>query len=116
MKVRFQADADLHHAIVTGLRRREPAVDFASAVESGLPGLDDDEVLRRSKDQGRVLVTHDARTMPSHFARCIESGGSAGVLVAPQHLPVAVVIEELLLIWVATDADEWTARLTWLPL
>lgn len=116
MRVRYQADADLHHAIVTGLRRREPAVDFASAVESGLPGLDDDVVLQIASDQGRVLVTHDGSTMPLHFAHCVETTRSAGVLIAPQHLPVARVIEELLLIWGATEAEEWKDRLAWLPL
>ncbi|GAA6616082.1 hypothetical protein NUACC26_018810 [Scytonema sp. NUACC26] len=30
-KVRFQADADLKQAIVTGTTRREPSIDFQSA-------------------------------------------------------------------------------------
>jgi hypothetical protein len=29
--VRFLADASLHHAIVAGCARREPAIDFVSA-------------------------------------------------------------------------------------
>jgi hypothetical protein len=29
--IRFLADASLHHAIVTGCVRREPALDFLSA-------------------------------------------------------------------------------------
>lgn len=116
MRVRFQADADLHHAIVSGVRRREPAIEFVSAHESGLAGLDDDLVLALAAQAGRVLVTHDGSTMPSHFARCVEAGGSAGVLIAHQHLPVATVIEELLLVWLATDASDWTNRLSWLPL
>ncbi len=31
MKIRFQADADLNQAIVTGILRREPIVDFQTA-------------------------------------------------------------------------------------
>jgi hypothetical protein len=34
----------------------------------------------------------------------------------PQHLPVAEVIEELVLIWVATDPDEWRNRILRIPL
>ncbi|MBL8292851.1 MAG: hypothetical protein JNN08_13490 [Bryobacterales bacterium] len=34
--VRFQADADLDYDIVPAVRRREPAVDFASATETAL--------------------------------------------------------------------------------
>jgi hypothetical protein len=32
--IRFLADADLNHAIVTGCLRREPAMDFLSANEA----------------------------------------------------------------------------------
>lgn len=116
MKVRFQADADLHYAIVKGVRRREPAIEFVSADEAGLVGLDDDVVLASAARAGRMLVTHDGRTMPTHFGRRVESGGSAGVLIAHQHLPVATVIEELLLVWLTTEANDWTDRLSWLPL
>jgi hypothetical protein len=31
--------------------------------------------------------------MPKHFAEFIESRNSAGVIVVPQHLPVATVID-----------------------
>ncbi len=64
MKIRFQADADLKHAIVSGLLRREPMIDFQTATQAGLAGLNDLEVLRISAREGRVLVTHDNRTMP----------------------------------------------------
>jgi hypothetical protein len=39
MKVRFQADADLHQMIITALMRREPGVDFQTATTAGLAGL-----------------------------------------------------------------------------
>jgi hypothetical protein len=38
VKVRFLADADLNQAIVSGLLRREPAIDFLSAHAAGLKG------------------------------------------------------------------------------
>ena len=45
MTIRFLADASLHHAIVRGCRRREPAIDFLSAHEAKLEGVPDPEVL-----------------------------------------------------------------------
>jgi len=45
MKVRFLADADLNKAIVTGVLRREPALDFLTAQSAGLRGLKDPAVL-----------------------------------------------------------------------
>ena len=45
MKVRFQADADLHQMIVTALVQREPGVDFQTATAAGLARLLDPQIL-----------------------------------------------------------------------
>jgi hypothetical protein len=116
MKVRFQADADLKHAIVSATLRREPTIDFRSAPSADLAGRDDMEVLAIAAKEGRVLVSHDSRTMPGHFAEFISNRTSTGVVIASQRLGIAVVVEELLLIWSASDADEWVNRITHLPL
>ncbi|EAZ89840.1 hypothetical protein CY0110_25436 [Crocosphaera chwakensis CCY0110] len=34
MKIRFQADADRNQTIVTGVLRREPKIDFQTAIIS----------------------------------------------------------------------------------
>ena len=116
MKVRFQADADLHQMIVTALMRCEPSVDFQTARAAGLAGLCDPQVLERAATEGRVLVSHDQSTMPQHFAAFIQHQHSAGLLIVPQHLPYAIVVEELLLIWAASEAEEWINRIAYLPL
>jgi hypothetical protein len=116
MKVRFQADADLHQMIVTALVRREPGVDFQTATAAGLEGPLDSQVLERATTEGRVLISHDQSTMPQHFAAFIQTQQSAGLLIVPQHLPYAVVVEELLLIWAASEAEEWINRIAYIPL
>jgi hypothetical protein len=116
MKVRFQADADLHQMIITALVRCQSGVDFQTATAAGLAGLLDPQVLERAATEGRVLVSHDQSTMPQHFAAFIQNQPSAGLLIIPQHLSYAVVVEELLLIWVASEAEEWINRIAYLPL
>jgi hypothetical protein len=74
VSVRFLGDADLNYTIVQGVRLREPAIHFKSAYEAGLEGLPDDEVLEIGAQEGRVLVSHDKRTMPIHFAARIRRG------------------------------------------
>lgn len=71
MRPRFQADADLNEEIVSGLLRRHPDIDFRTAEEAELRGLPDPELLARAAGDGRILVTHDRRTMPAHFANFI---------------------------------------------
>ncbi len=116
MRPRFQADADFNNKIVTGLRRREPAVDAWSARDGDAIGKPDPEVLSNAADAGRVLLTHDRRTMPGHFAALLRVRSSPGVLVVAQDLDIGAATEDLLLIWSATDEAEWVNRLDYLPL
>jgi predicted nuclease of predicted toxin-antitoxin system len=116
MKVRFQADSDLNEDIVTGVVRREPMIDFQTASEANLRVLKDPEVLALAAREDRILVTHDRRTMPRHFADFIFNEKSPGVMIIAQKVSVNVAIEELLLIWAASDAEEWTNLIVDLPL
>jgi hypothetical protein len=117
VKVRFLADADLNKAIVTGILRREPSLDFLTAQAAGLRALNDTEVLALAVERQRVLVSHDVGTMPFHFRAFTTAGKySAGVFLIPQSLDIGTAIDALLLIWLASDASEWYNRLQWLPL
>ncbi len=116
MKVRFLADAYLNKAIVSGVMRREPSLDFLTAQAAGLRGMNDSEVLALAAERRRVLVSHDAGTMPalSRFQRCRKS--KRRCIPIPQRLDIGTAIEELLLVWLASDASEWANRIEWLPL
>ncbi len=116
MNVRFQADADLNHVIVKATLRREPSIDFQAAHAAGLSGLHDRDVLALAAQAGRLLITHDRRTMPGHFAEFIMQKTSSGVIVIPQKLPIRVVVDDLLLIWETSEAEEWINRIQSLPL
>ena len=114
--IRFLADASLRGAIVSGCWRREPTIDFISANDADLAGVPDPQVLALAAAQNRILVTSDFKTMPHHFGELLEAGGSsAGVFLVKQHTPVADVIEALLLVWAASDADEWRNRILEIP-
>ena len=74
MSICFQADGDLKFAIVKAVRRREPAIDFASAREAELEGVSDPEVLERAAGDERVLVSHDRRTILKYFRNHLAAG------------------------------------------
>jgi len=110
--IRFLADADLDEGIVSGCRRREPTMDFLSANDAKLEGIPDPDVLRIAAEQDRILVSHDFKTMPHHFGHFLQTNSfSPGVLLVKQASPLGSVIEELVLIWSATDAEEWRNRI-----
>lgn len=80
-----------------------------------MAGLADPEVLQLAASHGRVLVSHDRKTMPRHFSRFIENESSPGVIVVAQDLDIGAAIEALLLIWSATDSQEWIDQMGYLP-
>jgi hypothetical protein len=54
--------------------------------------------------------------MPSHFVRFRADAQSPGVILLREAVPIAIAIEELIVIWSASDADQWFNRLVWIPL
>ena len=116
MRPRLLADADLNHAIVRGAKRREPAIDFLSARILSLDGMEDSEVLAVAARERRILVSHDFGSMPRHFRDFAAGQRSPGVFLISQDMPVANAVEELLLIWEASDEGEWENQFTYLPL
>jgi hypothetical protein len=94
-------------------------MDFLSANGADLEGVPDPEVLALAlaAAEDRILVSHDFHTMPRHFGNFLQAGNSSpGVLLVPQRLPVGEAIEELVLIWAASDTDEWQNRILRIPL
>jgi hypothetical protein len=116
MRIRFQADGDLDGRILRGLRRIGPELDVQTAAAAGLAALEDAEVLRLAEEAGRILISQDRSTMPGHFQRFVSRSQSPGVILLRARVPIAVAIEELLLIWAASEAEEWINRLVWIPL
>jgi Domain of unknown function (DUF5615) len=116
MKIRFQADADLNQAIVMGIVRREPNLDFQTSNVSNLTGLTDLEVLNFVAQEGRVLVSHDKRTMPRYFAEFAATQTSSGVIIVLQSFSIGEAINHLIKIWQASEAEDWVNRIAYLPL
>lgn len=115
MKPKFQADADLNEDIVTGILRRFPEIDFQTASEAGLEGLKDASVLEFASRENRILVTHDRRTMPVHFSEFVQRKRCPGVLVISKKLEMGTAIDQLILIWAASEAEEYINSIRSLP-
>ena len=95
MSAKFLADANFDLVILAAAKRREPGLDFQTAQDTGLAGLEDPDVLAVAARAGRVLLTHDVRTMPRHFAAFIGEHTNTGVVLIPQSLPRRQVVEEM---------------------
>lgn len=113
--VQFQADADLNQAIVSGVLRHQPEINFQTATAAGLEGVADLEVLEIAAQEKRILVTHDRKTMPNAFGEFVMTQMSAGVLIVSQSLPISEAIDALILVWQTSDAETWQNQIASIP-
>jgi hypothetical protein len=73
-------------------------------------------VLALASSQGRILVSHDTSTMPVHFAEFLTAhGDSPGVLLIRQNVSCGQMVEVLLMIWSASNSEEWANQIHYLP-
>jgi hypothetical protein len=107
--------ADLNGAIISGVLRRSPHLNFKRAEEVPLEGLPDDAVLAIAAEEGRVLVSHDVRTMPDHFREYTRRSGSPGGILVPQELRTGKAIENILLLSEACDEHDLANRFCLVP-
>jgi hypothetical protein len=115
---RFLLDENMPHAVQEALARIEPAVDVRVMGEPGSPALETEDpgLLAWLGREGRILVTRNRGTMPTHFAAHLEAGGHVpGILMVGEDCSIAQLVEELLLILGASESEEWRDRLIYLP-
>jgi hypothetical protein len=113
----FLADHDLNEHLVRGVRRREPAIEFIRARDIGMHERSDAEVLAYAAEHQLIVVSHDVNTMPANaYTRIRARAPVAGLLMVKQSDPVGIVIDDLILIWSASEAEEWQNVVEFLPL
>jgi len=114
---RFLADHDFNEHIVVGVRRREPTIEFSRVRDLGMSDRLDAEILEYADQRGLIVISHDVNTMPAAaYARLMAGKTIAGLLMVQQTSPVGAIIESLLLIWSASEAEEWNNQVCFLPL
>jgi len=114
---RILADEDLRGSIVRAVRRLEPNIDITTIVEQGQSSISDEEVLAYAWENRWLLVSHDVTTMKATAERRLADGdGIHGLFLTSQRRPTRVVAESLVLIWSASEFEEWRDRIVYLPL
>ena len=115
--MKFLADENFAGAIYRGLLRRSPDLDIVRVQDVGLSHAADLEILEWANIEGRVLLTHDRRTMPRYaYERIAEGKSIAGMIVMRATIPVSTAIDDILLIDALSTAEEWVNMVQDLPL
>lgn len=117
--MKFLTDEHIAPALVRGLRRVLPEVDILELrlTDPFLKGRPDPEVLDYAAQEGRILVTRDVSTVPDYaYARVQRGEAMPGVFIWRRRASLGEVMEDLLLMVRASDAEEWVDRVVYLPL
>lgn len=114
---RFLADHDFNGHILHGVSRREPAVEILRVADVGSRDWPDEIVLQHAAENGLIVLSHDTNTMiAAAVARMREGQLMTGLAVAEQDKPVVLIVESIILIWAASDAEEWIDIIRFLPI
>ncbi len=115
--MRFLADENFDNDILRGIRRENPHFDVIRVQDTEVYQADDPTVLAWATREGRILLTHDLKTMSRYAYERIEAGlPLVGVIEIRDQIPIGQAIDEILLIDGASDAAEWENKVTYLPL
>jgi len=119
MKPRFLLDEHVNRAIQRQLRRLQPSIDVLSIGDAGAPGsgTSDPEILNWIEENGCILVTENRSTMPNHISAHHAAGREfPGILWLRPAVGIGQVVEELYLIWVTSEAEEFRNCSFFIPL
>jgi hypothetical protein len=110
----FYIDHQFRAAVVRGLRAR--GIDVLTAFEDGAERYDDESLLVRATELGRILVTHDNGFLGRAAEWQQSNSEFAGIAFTAQvPIDIGYVIEYLELIAHAMSADEMRNRVEYIP-
>ncbi|MGE3807059.1 MAG: hypothetical protein AB7K24_20535 [Gemmataceae bacterium] len=107
-------DPDLIDAIL----RTEPLVDIVRVGWEDAPPerIKDPELLIAAEETARVLVSNDKKSLPGHLANHFASGRHThGVILMRRGFSIGTLAEELLIVWTASEAEEWIDGWLYIP-
>ncbi len=116
--LRLASDADVHGAIIRGLRRRQPKIDLVRAQEILPERTPDPDVLAWAALENRVLITNDRNTMVGlTYVRVGAGENMSGLIVTTNDQSIGATIEDILLIAECISEEEMRRQIVaFLPL
>jgi predicted nuclease of predicted toxin-antitoxin system len=111
------ADEDLSGHLIRGVVRLLPELDLVRVQDIGLLSASDANILEVAADDGRTLLTHDAKTMPEQAYDRVRSGKPMpGVIVCPQNLAIGDAVYDVALLAECSEEGEWENKVVYLPI
>ena len=115
--ISFLVDQNFNEHIVDGLTRRDASLIFTHVREVGLAAAPDPAILDWGATHGRVLLTHDGKTIPPFaYARVAAGQLMPGVFLVDDQMPIGQAIDEILLAAHCLTPDECKNIVKYFPM
>jgi hypothetical protein len=117
--IRYLLDEHVDPALRAQLVRHEPDLAVWIIGDPGAPrhGSPDADILLWCEANGFSLVTNNRRSMPVHLGDHLAAGHHVpGIFVLNPNMTMGATIDELRLIWGASEPEEYRDLLLYLPL
>ena len=115
----YLLDEHMPSALRAQLLRRAPDLVVWMIGDPGAPryGTLDPDILLWCEANGFLFVTRNRKSMPVHLQEHLASRHHIpGIFVVPPQMTVGVIIDQLLLVWGASEVEEYRDLLLYLPL
>ena len=115
--MRFAADENFDGRILNGLYDRLPDLDIVRVQDTEMYKAPDQKLLEWLAGEGRILLTHDVRTMPGYvYARVRAGQSSPGVIEVHKDTPIGVAIDELEIVIRAGTPEAFENQVKYIPI
>jgi len=117
-RCRFLVDECVPSALGRGLRRHLPDVSVLQVGDPGAPqkGTSDTDLLAFCEREKRLLITADRATVPDCVQEHLQRGQhTCGVLVIGGDVSLGRILDDLTLVYEASEDSEWIDILFYLP-
>jgi hypothetical protein len=115
--MRFAADENFDGHILNGLRARLPELDVVRVQDTVMYQSPDDKLLVWLADEGRILLTHDVRTMPRFvYERVHARQPVPGVIEVHKDTPIGVAVDELEVAIGAGTPEDFENQVKYIPI
>ena len=115
--IRYLLDENVDPLYRSELLKREPTLVVWRVGSPGAPYHEtlDPEILCWCEDNGFILVTNNRKTMPVHLREHLAQGRHIpGILQLNPSMGIGETIDELLLVWAASDENEYVDKMFFL--
>jgi len=116
--IKYLLDEHVNPRFRMALVRREPDLPVRRIGDIGVPPhqTSDPEILLWCEAQDFSLVTNNRASMPIHLRDHLAAGRHVpGIFILNSNMTMGETIDELILIWSASDSDEYADQLRYLP-